>query len=156
MTQSMNWRYLLMFLVLALSVPSMVWAQDGIVVTDDQVNAIAQKLYCPVCENITLDTCGTSACADWRYEIRLQLEQGKTEVQITEDFVRRFGDRVVGTPLDPLLRAMSLYVPWILVAAALIGVAFVLLKRRPAQTPVVVQTTDRSHYDDLFEQDLSN
>ncbi len=156
MTQSMNWRYLLMFLVLALSVPSMVWAQDGIVVTDDQVNAIAQKLYCPVCENITLDTCGTSACADWRYEIRLQLEQGKTEVQITEDFVRRFGDRVVGTPLDPLLRAMSLYVPWILVAAALIGVAFVLLKRRPAQTPVVVQATDRSHYDDLFEQDLSN
>jgi len=156
MTQSMNWRYLLMFLVLALSVPSMVWAQDGIVVTDDQVNAIAQKLYCPVCENITLDTCGTSACADWRYEIRLQLEQGKTEAQITEDFVRRFGDRVVGTPLDPLLRAMSLYVPWILVAAALIGVAFVLLKRRPAQTPVVVQATDRSHYDDLFEQDLSN
>ena len=25
-------------------------------ITDDQVNAIAKKLYCPVCENITLDT----------------------------------------------------------------------------------------------------
>jgi len=91
-------------------------AQDAPVttVTDDQVNAIANKLYCPVCENITLDTCGTAACADWRYEIRLQLESGMTEEQIVEDFVRRFGDRVVGTPMDPLLRALSLGTPlWV-------------------------------------------
>lgn len=89
-------------------------------VTADEVNAIAHELYCPVCENITLDTCGTAACADWRYEIQLQLEAGFTPEQIKADFVRRFGDRVVGTPQDPLLRALSLVTPFVLVIAGLI------------------------------------
>ena len=43
---------------------------DTSAITDDQVNAIANQLYCPVCENIPLDTCGTLACEDWREEIR--------------------------------------------------------------------------------------
>ena len=84
------------------------------------MNAIAKKLYCPVCENITLDTCGTAACADWRDEIRLQLEQGRTEDQIINDFVSRFGDRVVGTPQDTALRALSLVTPWVIIAGVLL------------------------------------
>lgn len=90
-------------------------AQPRTTVTDDEVNAIAKDLYCPVCENITLDTCGTAACADWRYEIRLQLEAGMNAEEIKTDFVRRFGDRVVGTPYDPILRALSLVTPFALI-----------------------------------------
>ncbi len=93
------------------------------IVTADEVNAIAKELYCPVCENITLDTCGTAACDDWRYEIRLQLEAGLSPQVIKDDFVRRFGDRVVGTPQDPTLRVLSLATPYALVALS----GFVLL-----------------------------
>jgi len=67
-------------------------------VTDDEVNAIAKKLYCPVCENIPLDTCGTQACEDWRQLIREFLEQGWTEEQILNYFVERYGERVLATP----------------------------------------------------------
>lgn len=126
-------------------------------VTDDEVNEIASRLFCPVCENIPLDTCGTAACDDWRYEIRLQLESGLTEAQIVEDFVRRFGDRVVGTPMDPTLRALSLYTPWIVIAVALAAGAYVLTRRRSANLakPLATQTpTDR--YQSLFEQDIAN
>lgn len=132
-------------------------AQDAPVTTatDDQVNAIAHKLYCPVCENITLDTCGTAACADWRYEIRLQLESGMTEEQIVEDFVRRFGDRVVGTPMDPLLRALSLGTPWLLVAVALGAVAFVFRRRRTEPVAVPVAPAPTTRYQDLMEQDIA-
>ncbi len=155
----MRWGRLLMFLLLALSTVVSAQAQEttGRVVTDDEVNAIAHKLYCPVCENITLDTCGTSACADWRDEIRLQLEQGMTETQIVEDFVRRFGDRVVGTPLDPTLRALSLYTPWLVVAAALFFAGAMLVRRRSAKAVAKVAPAqgENSHYVDLFEQDLS-
>jgi len=119
------------------------------------VNAIAHKLYCPVCENITLDTCGTAACADWRYEIRLQLESGMTEEQIVEDFVRRFGDRVVGTPMDPLLRALSLGTPWLLVAVALGAVAFVFRRRRTEPIPVPATPAPTTRYQDLMEQDIA-
>ncbi|MFN3309334.1 MAG: hypothetical protein ACK44E_09010, partial [Anaerolineales bacterium] len=31
-------------------------------ISDDEVNAIAKYLYCPVCENVPLDVCGTQAC----------------------------------------------------------------------------------------------
>lgn len=158
-------RLLLVLIVLALlGVAALaVSAQDGSAanptpvrqVTDDEVNAIAHKLYCPVCENITLDTCGTAACADWRYEIRLQLESGSTEEQIVDDFVRRFGDRVVGTPIDPTLRALSLYTPWIVVAGVVIGGVIIFAQRgrfAPA-TPVAKESTDR--FQELFEQDVA-
>ena len=155
----MRLAHLCVLLMLVIGLARTVYAQDGLTrtVTDDEVNAIAEKLYCPVCENITLDTCGTAACADWRYEIRLQLESGLTEQQIVEDFVRRFGDRVVGTPLDPTLRAISLVTPWIIIAAVLVGAALVLAKRkRPQPTAVAPGDAASNRYQDQFEQDIAN
>jgi cytochrome c-type biogenesis protein CcmH len=66
--------------------------------SDDQVNAIAKQLYCPVCENIPLDTCGTAACAQWRELIREKLSAGWTEQQIKDYFVQQYGARVLGKP----------------------------------------------------------
>ncbi len=126
-------------------------------ITDDQVNAIAEKLYCPVCENITLDTCGTAACADWRAEIRMQLEQGRTEDQIISDFVERFGDRVVGTPQDATLRTLSLVTPWVLIGGVLLIVGNLIFRRRrgddtPPPPSGHSDTTDK--YENLIEKDL--
>ncbi len=70
----------------------------AIAVTDDQVNAIAKQLYCPVCENIPLDVCPTPACAQWRDQIRDLLSEGKSEQEIKDYFVQQYGDRVLGTP----------------------------------------------------------
>ena len=123
---------------------TLVLAQDTPTeITADDVNAVAEKLYCPVCENIPLDTCGTAACADWRNEIRVQLESGMTSDEVIADFVRRFGDRVVGTPQDPALAALSLVTPWVLAGVALaIGLYFLLRHRRRAE---VVPLPDASN-----------
>lgn len=131
-------------------------------ISDDQVNNIAHKLYCPVCENITLDVCETAACADWRNEIHIQLEAGRSEDQIVTDFVQRFGDRVVGTPQDNALRALSLVTPWIIIIAVLIVIGRVILSRsriRNAATPPSVAqpvngTSSNQKYLDLLERDL--
>ena len=66
--------------------------------SDDAVNVIAKQLYCPVCENIPLDVCGTQACAQWRELIREKLAQGWSEDQIKQYFVNQYGDRVLATP----------------------------------------------------------
>ncbi len=120
---------LLMVLVctLLLSVPALA---DGPKknISDDDVNAVARKLFCPVCENIPLDVCGTQACAQWRAEIRTQLEAGRDPQEVITDFVNRYGDRVVGTPQDPTLRALSLITPWVL-SALIVGVAVALFVR---------------------------
>ena len=63
--------------------------------TDDEVNAIAKQLYCPVCENIPLDVCGTQACAQWRELIREKLIEGWSEDEIKEYFSNQYGDRVL-------------------------------------------------------------
>lgn len=130
-------------------------------VTDDQVNAVAGKLYCPVCENIPLDACGTAACQDWRNEIRGQLAQGMTEQQVIDDFVARFGDRVVGTPVDPTLRALSLITPWVIGALVVLVALWTLLRWRTGPTAIrqSAATGDSPLHDDDFyrariEQDL--
>jgi cytochrome c-type biogenesis protein CcmH len=76
------------------------WAQetDPDIPSDDDVNAIAEDLYCPVCENIPLDACGTQACVQWRDLIREKLAQGWTEEEIKTYFVNQYGDRVLAEP----------------------------------------------------------
>jgi len=66
--------------------------------TDDEVNAIARELYCPVCENVPLDVCPTQACEQWRATIREKLTEGWNEDQIKQYFVEQYGARVLATP----------------------------------------------------------
>jgi cytochrome c-type biogenesis protein CcmH len=130
-------------------------------VTADDVNAIARKMYCPVCENIPLDVCPTEACAQWREQIKSDLEAGQSEDQIIAAFVARYGDRVVGTPQDPTLRALSLVTPW-LIGIIVVAVAAVLLVRwrrnRTAVPVAAVSTTLENftdeHYRARLERDL--
>lgn len=66
--------------------------------SDDEVNAIAKNMYCPVCENIPLDVCPTAACAQWREEIRDKLSLGWSEEEIYDYFALKYGDRVLAEP----------------------------------------------------------
>ena len=90
---------LLIGLVLAAALPStLAKAQTPQPVSDDDVNRIASQLYCPVCENVSLDVCSTTACSLWRETIRTQLAAGKTDEEIKQYFVEQFGARVIGIP----------------------------------------------------------
>lgn len=66
--------------------------------TDDEVNAIAKGIYCPVCENVPLDVCPTVACQQWRQTIREQLAAGWSQEEIEDYFVEHYGDRALATP----------------------------------------------------------
>ena len=66
--------------------------------SDDQVNAIARQLFCPVCENTPLDVCPTQACHQWRELIRQMLAEGKSEAAIKQYFVDHYGARVLSEP----------------------------------------------------------
>ena len=96
--KSNKWLWISLIIILAgLMMPSVVSAQ-GSDPTDDDVNAVAKQLYCPVCENIPLDACGTAACEQWRGIIRDKLQDGWSEDQIKEYFVAQYGDRVLAEP----------------------------------------------------------
>jgi cytochrome c-type biogenesis protein CcmH len=85
--------------------------------SDDQVNSIARQLYCPVCENIPLDVCPTTACAQWRELIRQKLAAGWNEQQIKDYFVQQYGARVLGTPPPKGINWLVYLVPPIAILA---------------------------------------
>jgi cytochrome c-type biogenesis protein CcmH len=86
-------------------------------ISDDQVNAIAKDMYCPVCESTPLDVCPTQACAEWRELIRQMLAEGKNEAEIKQYFVNRFGPQVLATPPAQGINLMVYIVPPVLILA---------------------------------------
>jgi len=119
----------LLFFVFTLSVSiagqqaDVVYAQES-TPSDDQVNAIAKQLYCPVCENTPLDVCPTEACRQWRALIRAQLTDGWTEGQIKQYFVTNYGGRVLAEPPRTGLN----WLIYILPPALILAGALILLR----------------------------
>jgi cytochrome c-type biogenesis protein CcmH len=123
-----------------------VYAQEGgpDYPTDDQVNAVAKKLYCPVCPNTPLDVCETKACQDWRAQIRDQMAQGWNEEQIIAYFVNQYGERVLGEPQRKGFTSMVWVLPLISVILGLIVVWQVLHSWRSKQGERAASTTPDS------------
>ena len=105
--------------------------------TDDEVNAIAKQLYCPVCENIPLDVCPTQACAQWRELIRQKLVDGWSEDQIKNYFVEQYGERVLGAPPAKGFNWLVYLVPPIAILAGvyILYKAFQSMRVKPAAEP---------------------
>jgi cytochrome c-type biogenesis protein CcmH len=128
--------------------------------SDDEVNAIARQLFCPICENTPLDVCPTQACHDWRELIRQMLAQGKTPDEIKQYFIDHYGARVLSEPPWTGLNWLVYVVP---VVAFLLGV-FLLYRvfrnwKRIAKKPVpeAVSGPEPSagdEYTSRFEEEL--
>ncbi|MFC1922816.1 cytochrome c-type biogenesis protein CcmH [Chloroflexota bacterium] len=112
--------------------------------TDDQVNAIAKQLYCPVCENIPLDVCPTQACAQWRELIREKLSAGWTEAEIKTYFVAQYGDRVLASPPATGLNWLVYIIPPLVIIAGayILYRALLSWRQAPAQLPEQNQPED--------------
>ena len=127
--------------------------------SDDQVNAVARQLYCPVCENISLDVCPTTACAQWRDLIKQKIAAGWSTNQIKDYFVTQYGDRVLAEPPRRGINWLIYVVPPILILIAVF--IFVSALRRmhkaaPAATAdQPVQTNQPDDYLKRVEQDLN-
>ena len=110
-------------------------AQTPAAVSDDDINRIANQLYCPVCENIPLDVCPTEACSRWRAAIRQKLALGWSDQAIIDNFVESYGARVVGTPPKTGLNWLLYAVPP-LAALGLGAAAFMILRKNRVQKSV--------------------
>jgi len=154
---------LILALVLTGLLISPVFAQDDMP-TDDEVNAIAKQLYCPVCENTPLDVCPTEACRQWRELIRLQLSEGKTEEEIKQYFVDNYGARVLSEPPRTGLNWLIYILPPVFILAG----AFILFRSFQAWTkPRAVEadsgpgeeagsTSQKDEYIARLEDELKN
>lgn len=117
--------------------------------TDDEVNAIAKDLFCPVCENTPLDVCPTDACKEWREEIRGMLAKGKSEAEIKQHFVDYYGARVLSEPPRTGFNWLVYVVPPIVIVAGV----FVLFRAFRAWSQPSQGETDIDEEDDAPTSD---
>jgi cytochrome c-type biogenesis protein CcmH len=163
MMKSKFWPSIFFAVVFALVLIGTAGAQDPTPtrspVTDDDVNAIAKQMYCPVCENTPLDVCPTQACAEWRELIRDKLAEGWSDKQIKTYFVERFGDRVLAAPPARGLNWLVYVIP----PLGFLAGAFLLYRAfKSWRTPEAVQTSTveaqnspaNDPYVELLEEEL--
>jgi cytochrome c-type biogenesis protein CcmH len=152
-----NWLLISLILGLVLAFTGSAFAQD-ILPSDDEVNAIAKGIYCPVCENTPLDVCPTQVCAQWRELIREQLGMGWSEAQIKQYFVDQYGDRVLASPPA---RGLN-WLVYVLPPLAILSGALILFrtlrtwkKPLPVVDPEVVETNlEKDEYVARLESEL--
>jgi cytochrome c-type biogenesis protein CcmH len=137
--------------LLSLLIAGVVAAQGG-AVTDDQVNAVAKRLNCPVCENVPLDVCETQACVQWRDLIRQKLAAGEKPEQIINYFQATYGDRVLQEPPRGGFTVLVWILPFVGLVAG-VAILVVVLRRMTAQpAPVQLETAPSDSADEYRER----
>jgi cytochrome c-type biogenesis protein CcmH len=121
-----------LLLFLALAAPLGLVAQDHDI--DKRVTALAVELRCLVCQNQTLADSNAPLAVDLRNQIREQLKAGKSEQDVVDFMVARYGDFVL---YRPPLKASTVAL-WTGPFVILVFGAWLLIRRirsRPAAEP---------------------
>ncbi len=111
-----------------------------------RVLAVAEELRCLVCQNETIAASSAELAIDLRKQIRQQLLQGRSEAQILDFMVQRYGDFVL---YRPPLKASTLLLwlgPFVLLLVGL-GALVVQIRQRRA-TSVAAHSRHRPDHPD--------
>ena len=100
----------LVLVLLAILLPSRAWGGDAAPTEQDPVHEkravqLAEQLRCLVCQNQTIAESGAELAVDLRRQIRDQLREGKSDREIVDFMVQRYGDFVL---YQPPLKARTL------------------------------------------------
>ena len=113
-------------------------------VIEARLHRLSTELRCLVCQNETLAESRADLANDLRREIRDMMKAGKSDREITEFLVVRYGDFVLYRPPVKSTTALLWGGPF---ALLVIGVAtwFVLLKRRQRRVQDAPLTAEERH-----------
>lgn len=152
--KQLKWVALALVVIMILIPLSTAGAQDNSPITDDEVNALAEELYCPVCENVPLDVCPTKACAQWRDLIREKMELGWNEKQIKEFFAEQYGAQVLAVPPREGFNWLIYVLPPLVVIIGIVIVARTVGKPRKtiAGAPVVEQPAVPAAQEEILDE----
>jgi cytochrome c-type biogenesis protein CcmH len=123
------------------------WAQDPAL--EKRVAGLAHELRCLVCQNQTLADSNAPLAVDLRNQIRAQLASGKSEREVMDFMVARYGDFVL---YRPPLKASTLLLwagPFAFLIAGLYFLVRMLRRRRAPE--VELSEAERAQAAKLLE-----
>lgn len=111
-------------------------AEDPVV--EQRLIGISEELRCLVCQNESLAGSRADLAQDLRREIRTLIKAGKTDAEIMEFMVSRYGDFVrYRPPVKPITWALWFGPFLLLIGALTLLVRMVRRSQRSAATPVL-------------------
>lgn len=87
-------------------------------VLDRRVKALAQRLRCPVCQGESIQDSPAELSTQMKGLVREQLAAGKSEQEVLDYFLAKYGDWIL---LEPRAAGLNLLVYWLPVVFLLIG-----------------------------------
>lgn len=106
-------------------------AEDPVV--EQRLVVISEELRCMVCQNESLAGSRADLAMDLRREIRTLIKDGKSDSEIRDYLVSRYGDFVLYRPLVKPLTWMLWFGPFLLLIGALFGLVR-MVRRSAANT----------------------
>jgi cytochrome c-type biogenesis protein CcmH len=103
-------------------------AEDPVV--EQRLNRLAEELRCLVCQNESLAGSRAELANDLRREIRDLIKAGKTDREIVDYLVERYGDFVRYRPPVKPATFLLWFGPFLLLGGGAAGLAFYLARRR--------------------------
>jgi cytochrome c-type biogenesis protein CcmH len=155
-----------MFLLLVLSTialacaTNITFAKDAAPLADDPVTeqhliAISEEMRCLVCQNESLAGSRSDLANDLRREIRVLINEGKTDEQIRNFMVERYGDFVLYRPPVKPITWLLWIGPFVILLAGIIGL-MVYLRRRNQSVPSNTLSAEDNRRIDALLQDAKS
>ena len=111
-------RAVLIFFALLLPVVSAGAKEAVLMAEDPEIEArlikLSSDMRCLVCQNQSLADSDSDFANDLRREMRVMIKQGKTDVEIVDFMVQRFGDFVLFRPPMKMTTALLWLGPFVL------------------------------------------
>jgi cytochrome c-type biogenesis protein CcmH len=123
---------------------SSAFAKDAVPLADDPVTeqrliSISEEMRCLVCQNESLSGSRSDLANDLRREIRIIINEGKSDDQIRTFMVERYGDFVLYNPPVKPITWLLWIGPFVMLAIGIAGL-LTYLRRRNSSVPNIVLT----------------
>jgi len=165
----MKRRYTLLILLAVVAIISSIWLYTFLVspskqTLDQHVHDVASQLKCLVCQGESVADSPATLSLQMRGVIRQQLQSGKSEQEVIQYFVSRYGDRIL---LSPPWQGLTL-LTWLVPIALMIGgvlLLFVVLRswqsnsdKQPIEDraeSVIIDEKELAYYQRQIEEELA-
>jgi len=142
-------------LVLAQSADLRVGREAPLMAEDPKLEArlvdISQELRCMVCQNESLASSHAELADDLRQEVRELIRSGKSDQEIKDFLVARYGDFVLYRPEVKPLTWVLWFGPFLLLVIAAVFLGVYLRQRRAIAAPVALSDEARERAKQLLK-----
>ena len=116
-----------------------------------RLNAISEELRCLVCQNESIAGSRAELAVDLRREIRTMISQGKTDKEIRDFMVARYGDFVLYRPPVKATTVLLWVGPFVLLITGVVVMLIALRRRKRTVVSSVLSEEDRLRAEALLK-----